>query len=69
LTYAEIDSLSVAKLNRTVQLNDGVLRHLAIKIDPRLVDTMVALAKGETVADEEGETAESKAAPAAAAAN
>lgn len=71
LTYAEIDSLSVAKLNRTVQLNDSVLRHLAIKIDPRLVDTMVAVAKGEAVAETpaEGEKAEGDATPAPAAAN
>jgi len=70
LTYAEIDSLSVAKLNRTCQLNDGVLRHLAIKIDPRLVDTMVAVAKGEAVAEApaEGEAAEGDAKPAPAAA-
>lgn len=62
LTYAEIDSLSLAKLNRTCQLNDSVLRHLAVKIDPRLVDAMVAVAKGEVPQTAEEEAAEPAAA-------
>ena len=66
LTYAEIDSLSVSKLNRTCQLNDSVLRHLAIKIDPRLVDAMVAVAKGETPAEADDAKDEAKPEPAAA---
>ena len=55
LTYARMESTTIGKLNRACQLNDGILRHLVIKIDPRLVDTMVAVAKGEAVpnADEE----------------
>lgn len=61
LTYARMESTTISKLNRACQLNDGILRHLVIKIDPRLVDTMVAVAKGEAVptddnaADEGGE--------------
>jgi hypothetical protein len=35
------------KFNRQCQLTDIVMRHLAIRIDPRLVDTLVAVAKGE----------------------
>ena len=58
LTYASIDSLKLTQLNRACQLNDGILRHLAIKIDPRLVDTMVSVAKGEVAA--EAEAAEGK---------
>jgi len=49
LTYARLESTTINKLNRACQLNDGILRHLVIKIDPRLVDTMVAVAKGEVV--------------------
>ena len=49
LTYARMESTTISKLNRACQLNDGILRHLVIKIDPRLVDTMVAVAKGEAV--------------------
>ena len=54
LTYFRIDSSKMAKFNRSCQLNDTILRHLAIKLDPRLVDPMVAVAKGEVpVAAEE----------------
>ena len=50
LTYFRIESSKMAKFNRSCQLNDTVLRHLAIKLDPRLVDPMVAVAKGEVPA-------------------
>ena len=60
LTYASIDSLQLTQLNRACQLNDGILRHLAIKIDPRLVDTMVSVAKGETVGEADAEAGEGK---------
>lgn len=68
LTYASIDSLNLSKLNRSCQLNDSILRHLAIKIDPRLVDTMVAVAKGEAVAEaaEEPKDADKSTEPATA---
>ncbi len=56
LTYARMESTTISKLNRACQLNDGILRHLVIKIDPRLVDTMVAVAKGEAIPnDDEGD--------------
>ena len=55
LTYARMESTTIGKLNRACQLNDGILRHLVIKIDPRLVDTMVAVAKGETVPNADAE--------------
>ncbi len=50
LTYARIESSLLAKLNRSTQLNDSILRHLFVKLEPRLVEPMVAVAKGETVA-------------------
>ena len=52
LSYFRIDSSQLVKFNRGCQLNDSILRHLAIKLDPRLVDPMVAVAKGETPAAE-----------------
>ena len=55
LTYFRIDSSKMTKFNRSCQLNDTVLRHLAIKLDPRLVDPMVAVAKGEVPAAVEEE--------------
>ena len=70
LTYARLESTSVTKLNRACQLNDSILRQLVIKIDPRLVDTMVAVAKGEAVpgTEEDGEAGETPAVESAEAA-
>ncbi|MEL7500357.1 MAG: 30S ribosomal protein S6 [Planctomycetota bacterium] len=61
LTYFRVDSTKMAKFNRACQLNDSVLRHLAIKLDPRLVEPMVAVAKGETPADAVAEGEETQA--------
>ena len=47
LTYFEMESTEMVKFNRACQLTDIVMRHLAIRIDPRLADTLVAVAKGE----------------------
>jgi small subunit ribosomal protein S6 len=49
LTYFSLDSVQIPKFNRACQLQDMVLRHLAIKIDPRIADTLSAVAKGEKV--------------------
>ncbi len=53
LTYFRLESTKMAKFNRSCQLNDMVLRHLAIKLAPRLVEPMVAVAKGEVPVVEE----------------
>lgn len=58
LTYFRVDSEKMAKFNRACQLNDSILRHLAIKLDERLVGPMVAVAKGEVPAEAEEEAAE-----------
>jgi small subunit ribosomal protein S6 len=47
LTYFEVESTEMPKFNRACQLQEMILRHLAIKIDPRLVEMLVAVAKGE----------------------
>ncbi len=49
LTYFELDSLEVPKFNRACQLQDLIIRHLAIKLDPRISETLIAIAKGEKV--------------------
>ena len=73
LTYARIESTKLAKLNRSTQLNDSILRHLFVKLEPRLVEPMVAVARGEVpavveeVPAEAAETTEAK--PEAAAAS
>lgn len=55
LTYFKAESTKMAKFNRACKLNDLVLRHLAIKLDPRLAGPMVAVAKGEVPAAPEAE--------------
>ena len=57
LAYARIESSRIAKLNRSTQLNDSILRHLFVKLDPRLVDPMVAVARGEKLDEVVEETA------------
>ena len=52
LTYIKMDSTMLPKFNRACQLTDIMLRHLAVRIDPRLVDAMVAVAKGEVTPED-----------------
>jgi small subunit ribosomal protein S6 len=51
LTYFRLDGDKVTDLTRQFQLNDGVVRSLFLKIDPRIADTMVqhALSGGPAV--------------------
>jgi small subunit ribosomal protein S6 len=49
LSYFRMDSQQVAKFNRACQLNEDILRNLTLKVDPRLVDALVAHAKGESL--------------------
>ena len=66
LVYFELESTDIPKFNRTCQLTDQVLRFLTVRIDPRLVDAMVAAAKGErpkaaeTEAPANGETSKAE---------
>ena len=47
LMYFNFESESLKDLNRQFQLNDNILRHLVTHIDDRLIDHLVAVAKGE----------------------
>ena len=47
LIYFELESTNIPKFNPACQLADQVLRFLTIRIEPRLVEAMVAAAKGE----------------------
>ncbi|MEM7454695.1 MAG: 30S ribosomal protein S6 [Planctomycetota bacterium] len=58
LTYAKLDHSSLPKFNRAAKLSDIVLRHMVVKLDPRLVDTMVAVAQGKTPPGAEPEKTE-----------
>jgi len=47
LTYFSLPGPVLAKIERQCVINDVIIRHLAIKIDPRLTETLVAMALGE----------------------
>jgi small subunit ribosomal protein S6 len=46
LTFLKIDSQKLTELTRALEINETVLRQLVLKVDPRLVDTLVEHAKG-----------------------
>ena len=45
LTYFKLDAAKVKELNRRYQISDSIVRFLFVKVDPRLVDTLVEHAK------------------------
>jgi small subunit ribosomal protein S6 len=53
LTYFRLDANQIDNLTRQIHLNEGVVRHLLIKIDPRISDAMVqhALSGGGPMAE------------------
>lgn len=59
LAYFRMDAAKVAQFDRACQLNENVLRNLTLQVDPRLVGTLVAHARGEAVPDVAGDAAES----------
>ncbi|HRX81218.1 MAG TPA: 30S ribosomal protein S6 [Pirellulaceae bacterium] len=50
LTYFRLESTRLSEFNRACQLNDNVLRNLTLKVDERLVDTLVDHALGKVTA-------------------
>jgi small subunit ribosomal protein S6 len=51
LSYFRMESERVSEFKRACQLNDTVLRNLVLRVEPRLVDALVAHARGETIAE------------------
>lgn len=47
LSYFTMETSKLVAFNRACQLNDLVMRHMVIKLDPRISDKMIAIAKGE----------------------
>ena len=45
LTYFKIDPAKVKELTRQFQITDNILRFMFLKLDPRIVDTVVEHAK------------------------
>jgi len=60
LTYFRIDGEKLADLNRQCRLRDNILRVLFVKIDPRIVDTLVEHAQAGQI-KKVGERAEREA--------
>lgn len=50
LVYTEMEGESIAKLDRALVLAEPVLRQLTLKLDPRLVEPILANARGRAVA-------------------
>jgi small subunit ribosomal protein S6 len=48
LTYFEMEGNDVPKLDRAFQLCEPVLRQMTLKLDPRLVEPILANARGAT---------------------
>ena len=55
LAYFELDTQRLGEFNRACQLNEGIVRHMTLKIDPRLVEPMLAHARGERMLPALGE--------------
>jgi small subunit ribosomal protein S6 len=50
LTYFRLNSLRLSGIKRQCQLNEDIVRVLFLKVEPRIVDTLVAHAKAGTIA-------------------
>lgn len=50
LTYFRISSARLLEIQRRVQITEEILRALFLKVDPRIVETLVAHAKAGTIA-------------------
>jgi small subunit ribosomal protein S6 len=68
LTYFKLNSTNLVQVQRQVHLNENVVRSLFLKIEPRIVDVLVAHAQTGTgpVADPRRAAAKTEAAAAAA---
>jgi small subunit ribosomal protein S6 len=58
LTYFRLDSGRLADVGRQCQLNDSILRRLFLRVDPRIVDTLVTHARTAPAATSREDAAE-----------
>jgi small subunit ribosomal protein S6 len=49
LAYFTLDSLKLKELNRACQLNESLLRFMVTRVDPRLINALVAHAQEKVV--------------------
>lgn len=54
LTYCRLDGTKLPDIRRQCQLSDSILRALFVKVDPRIVDTLVEHAKSGQVVPSRG---------------
>src|SRR4051812_17603434 len=47
LTYFKLEPTRLHEINRACQLNENILRHLFIKLDPRVAGTLISVARGD----------------------
>lgn len=57
ISYFNMDGSRLVEFNRACQLDERIMRVLVTKVDPRLVDPLVAHLSGQNQAEEEGEEA------------
>lgn len=49
LAYYEIDGVKIPEIDRALHLAEPVVRHLTVKLEPRLVEPILANARGESI--------------------
>ena len=49
LTYFEIEGVGIPKIDRALRLYESVIRHLTVRLEPRLIEPILANARGELV--------------------
>lgn len=59
LAYTELDSNKLVEFNRMCQLSEPIIRQMTLKVEPRLVEPMLAHARGEIVRASQVEEVES----------
>src|SRR5437588_5295786 len=47
LTYFKIEGKKLLEIERDVALNETIIRSIVLRVDPKLVDTMLAIARDE----------------------
>ena len=52
LTYFHLEGTKLAEVERNCQLDDAIFRVMFLKVDPRIVDTLIAHATGDRKAKE-----------------
>jgi small subunit ribosomal protein S6 len=58
LMYFKLGTDKLTTFERTLQLDDNVLRSMTLKVHPKLIEPLVAHAKGEALTESEDSTGE-----------